>query len=78
MKLILSKIIRRYRKEQLPYTCYAAQHFPYSLNEECDCIKFCKFPPRGNVPLSTFNLHPPTQIPIPIPYSIYSSYTKYL
>ena len=53
MKLILSKIIRKYKKEQLPYTCYAFQHFPQSLEEKCDCIKFCKFPPRGNLPLTT-------------------------
>ena len=58
MKLILSIIIRKYRKEQLPYTCYAIQHLPQSLNVECDCVKFCKFPPRGNSPLQTLQYNP--------------------
>ena len=48
MRLILTKAIRKYKKEQLPYTCYAVQHLPDSLKDTCDCKKFCKFPPRGN------------------------------
>ena len=48
MRLILTKTIRKYKKEQLPYTCYAFQHLPDSLNKTCDCKTFCKFPPRGN------------------------------
>ncbi len=62
MKLILSKIIRKYRKELLPYTCYADQHLPQSLNVECDCVKFCKFTPRGNLWLQTLQYN---QIPSP-------------
>lgn len=49
MKLILSKIIRKYRKEQIPDICYAVLYLPKSLNKECDCVKFCKFTPRGNL-----------------------------
>ena len=53
MRLLISKIIRMYKKEQMPYSCYASQHLPYSLQDKCDCKKICKFPPRGNTPLST-------------------------
>ena len=68
MRLIISRAIRQYKKEQLPYTCYAAQHLPYSLNDTCDCKKKCKFPPRGN----SFVKYSQILFPYPliIPYSI--------
>ena len=57
MNLILSKIIRRYMYNNIPYTCYANQYLPKSLNEICDCDLFCKFPPKGNTLMSIMNFN---------------------
>lgn len=66
MRLIISKILRMCKKEQMPYSCYASQHLPFSLHDKCDCKKFCKFPPRGNAPLSTpFNMQLQSQSALP-------------
>ena len=64
MKLIISKILRMCKKDQMPYSCYASQHLPFSLHDKCDCKNFCKFPPRGNALLSSqFNMQSQSVIP---------------
>ena len=47
MKLIITRFLRRINNN-LPNTCYANFYLPHSLEEECDCDIFCKFPPKGN------------------------------
>lgn len=55
MRLYISKICRLFSKEQLPSTCYAYQWLPESLQQICDCEKFCKFPPKGNATIPILN-----------------------
>ena len=51
MKLLWSRFYRIHSKIKPPELCFAIQHLPESLNEECDCKVFCKFPPKGNSPI---------------------------
>ena len=48
MKLLVSKIIRKLKFNDLPCSCYANHYLPDSYHEVCDCYIFCKFPPKGN------------------------------
>ena len=52
MRLIISKLIRTFNKDITPIHCYYQQYLPESLNDNCDCKIFCKFPPKGNAAIS--------------------------
>lgn len=51
MRLFISKFVRKFNNEIIPIRCYYLNYIPYSLNNECDCKVFCKFPPKGNSPI---------------------------
>ena len=51
MRLFISKFVRKMNHEIMPVRCYYIEHMPESLNNECDCKVFCKFPPKGNSPI---------------------------
>ena len=54
MRLLISKLIRIVNKDITPINCYYTQYLPDSLNDNCDCKVFCKFPPKGNASISLF------------------------
>ena len=51
MRLIISKLIRIIKKDNIPNTCYAYYWLPESIYQTCECSVFCKFPPKGNTPI---------------------------
>ena len=48
MRLIITKVVRKIKKDPCPINCYAGLYMPISLKDTCDCKLFCKYPRKGN------------------------------
>ena len=65
MRLIITKVVRKIKKDPCPINCYAGLYMPISLKDTCDCKLFCKYPPKGNAKIGYFDKLPINNEPLP-------------